>query len=292
MTYYIEYIFLENFAIDFILVYVTGSLLKQKFKIRRLLVASIIGAAYVLIIAIFNQRFLSTTIVKLCVSILMITVAYNPKRISDYIRLTLCFYIISFLIVGMLIATNYFFSEKGTVTLKIIFEASLVTIIILKAIFEEVKRKTTLSEYIKLIVIEINNKTIRINGLIDTGNELIDSLTHKPVIVVEIDSICKLLKTETIENIKKFYSNEEKSYLDIFMKSETGINFTLIQYNTISSKGESMLGIIPSKILIANDHKALEPINAIVGIYPNKLNTKNEYQALLHKDLLELESEI
>lgn len=222
----------------------------------------------------------------------MITVAYNPKRISDYIRLILCFYIISFLIVGMLIATNYFFSEKRTLTLKIIFEASLVTIIILKAIFEEVKRKTTLSEYIKLIVIEINNKTIKINGLIDTGNELIDSLTNKPVIVVEIDSICKLLKTETIENIKKFYSNEEKSYLDIFMKSETGINFTLIQYNTISSKGESMLGIIPSKILIANDHKALEPINAIVGIYPNKLNTKNEYQALLHKDLLELESEI
>lgn len=291
MTYYIEYIFLENFIIDFILIYVTGSLLKKNIIIRRILVASLIGAIYVLAIAILNQIFISNIIVKLFVSILMLTIAYNPINVIDYVRLVLCFYIISFVIVGILIATNYFFNTNE-MTIKIIFEASFFAIIIFKAVFEEIKRKTNLYQYIRTINIELNNKKIKIRGLIDTGNELMDVITNKPVIIVEMESIFKLLDQDTITDIKNFYSDVDNNYLDIFLKLRPGINFRLIKYNTISSKEETMLGIVPDEIFIEADNKNKIILKAIVGIYPEKLNKENEYKALLHKELLQWESEI
>ncbi len=255
------------------------------------MVASLIGAIYVLAIAVFNQIFISNIVVKISVSILMLTIAYNPKNIIDYVRLVLCFYIISFVIVGILIATNYFFNTNE-MTIKIIFEASFFAIIIFKAVFEEIKRKTNLHKYIRTINIEINNNEVQLKGLVDTGNELTDIITNKPVIVVEMESVFKLLDNDTISVIRKFYSNGNNNYLDIFLTMRPGINFRLIKYNTISSKEETMLGIVPDKIFIEDSNKNKIVSKAIVGIYPEKLNRENEYKALLHKELLQWESEI
>lgn len=289
MTYYIEYILLENFIIDFILIYVTGSLLKKEIIIKRILIASLIGAVFAIVIAICNQSFINNIVVKIFFSILMITVAYNPSKIIDYIRLLLCFYIMSFLIIGIIIATNYFLNTNRT-TIKLILESSFFAIIIFKLIFKEVKRRTYLEEYLRKIHIELNNKRIELIGFIDTGNELRDLLTQRPVIVVEMESIIDLFDEEVIFNIKKFYAKKEKDYLNIFTKLIPGINFRLIRYSTISTKEDNMLGIIPDKLLIESMDVTLHA-NAIIGIYPEKLNKKNEYQALLHKDILEWECE-
>jgi len=55
MVYYIEYVFLENFIIDFILLFITGKLIKRIIFFKRLIVASLIGALYV-ILAIYSGR--------------------------------------------------------------------------------------------------------------------------------------------------------------------------------------------------------------------------------------------
>lgn len=291
MTYYIEYIFIENFIIDFLLVYITGSLLKKDIKPVRILIAATIGAFYVLAIAITNEGFLSTAIVKLSVSLLMLTVAYNPAGIISYIKLVLCFYIVSLLLVGVLIGINYFLNSNQ-VTIKLILETAFFVIVILKIVFTEIKKKESQSKYMREINIELKNKKVKVKGLIDTGNELSDTLTGKPVIIVEKESVYKLLSENIREKINKFYFEKGKNIIEILSAVQEGINLRIIKYNTISNKDENMLAIVPDRVWLISDKKKKFTLEVLIGIYPEKFSNENEYQALLHKQLLEWESEI
>ena len=95
MVYYIEYVFAENFLIDFILLFVTGRLIKQIIVYKRLIVASFVGALYVILTGYIGKEFMTYFIVKFSVSVLMIMIAYDSKGIITNIRVILCFYITS-----------------------------------------------------------------------------------------------------------------------------------------------------------------------------------------------------
>lgn len=182
--------------------------------------------------------------------------------------------------VGIISALYYFTSDKLTVN-AIIF--SLFTGYgALHFFFKEIKDRISKHNYKRTVSININGKKKTLSGYIDTGNELSDPVTGKPVMVVNIDCIKDMLNDSLYERILDFY--KDGSYEKIFM--ESNINLRIIKYNTISSKGEKMVCIVPDGIEILDN--SFGSIDAIIGVYPRKISNE-DYDALLFKKILDWE---
>jgi len=289
MEYYVEYIFAENFFIDFILLFITGNLIKKKIIYKRLVAASLIGALYVILIAYFGKAFMTYFIVKISISVLMIFVAYDSYGIMTNIRVVLCFYIVTLIMVGIVTALYYFTDDKLTVNIIVI--SMFMSFAVLKFLFYEIKLRKEKNDYIRTVNININNKTKSLRAFIDTGNELTDPLTGKPVIVVNIECLSDILGEDLTKEILEFYKSKDKSYANLFLEKNHKIKLRVMRYNTISNKGELMICIVPDNITILGNDKNIIKADAIIGIYPQKISRKEDYDALLFKKLLDWESE-
>lgn len=289
MEYYVEYIFAENFFIDFILLYITGNLIRKKIIFKRLFIASFIGAIYVILTFYFGKIFMTYFIVKFSVSLLMLVIAFDITNVISSIRLVLCFYIVTLVMVGI-ISSLYFFTNNR-LTVNIILLSMFMGFALLKYLFYEIKMKKEKFRLIRTVTVEINNKQKSLKAFIDTGNELADPMTGKPVIVVNIECLKDFLEEDLSKAIVEFYKNKDKNYINIFLENNYKLKLRVIRYNTISDKGELMICVVPDNLTILSNDKNIIKADAIIGIHPQKISQNNDYDALLFKKLLDWESE-
>jgi stage II sporulation protein GA (sporulation sigma-E factor processing peptidase) len=288
MVYYVEYIFAENFLIDFILLFITGKLLKKTIIYRRLIISSVLGALYVILTVYIGREFMTYFIVKFSVSVLMVIIAYDSKGIMANIRTIIIFYITSLLMVGIITALYYLDYDKLTVNA--IVCSIFMGYAALHFFFKEIKAKIEKHNYMRKLEITVNNKSKILRAYIDTGNELTEPMSGKPVIVANMECMKNLLSKELYEEILICCKNEKNSYENLLnMKSD--VNLRIVKYNTISSIGENMICLVPDNIEITDDENNIVKTDAVIGFYPGKISKKDDYDALLFKKLLELERE-
>jgi len=288
MVYYIEYVFAENFFIDFILLFITGKLIKKNIIYRRLIVASVLGALYVILTAYIGREFMTYFIVKFSVSVLMLMIAYDSKGILANVRVILCFYITSLIMVGII--TSLYYLDYDKLTVNAIVLSIFLGYAALHFFFREIKARIEKNNYMRSVILGINNKSKNLRAFIDTGNELTDPMTGKPVIVVNIECIRNILGEDLYDGILCFYKNKSSNYENL-MNMNSNVKLRIVKYNTISSIGEKMICIVPDNLEIMDKDKNIMKVDAIIGLYPKKISQKDDYDALLFKNLLELESE-
>ncbi len=284
MEYYIEFIIFQEFVVDFILLYITGSLFYKKINYKRIISATLIGLVYSIAVFFIDREFINNYIIKFLISVLMLTVAHSPKGFLGYLRYILCFYTLSIFIMGIILLSYYLFSSRLTIIL--LLSSIFIAFLILKYVFYEIKKNKTDNDYFRDIVICLDGNSVELVGFIDTGNEMFDALSKRPVIIANIDCIKKLFRTEVFQDIKKAYENSTEHMIDFMFKKLHNYNFRLLKYKTINSVDEYMIGVIPSKTIVK--YKGNERyINCIVGIYPKTLSDENKFQALLYKKILD-----
>jgi stage II sporulation protein GA (sporulation sigma-E factor processing peptidase) len=284
MVYYVEYVFVENFIIDFMLLYITGKLIKRIIVFKRLIIASTIGSLYVILTFYIGREFMTYFIVKFSISVLMIMVAFDSKGILTNIRVIICFYITSLMMVGIITALYYLTNDKLTVNA--IIMSIFTGYAALHFFFKEIKDRIAKHNYKRTVNISIGNKFKTFRGFIDTGNELTDPVTGKPVMVVNIDCIKDIINNDTYDRIMDFYKN--KCY-ESLINERNEVNLRVIKYNTISGSGENMVCIVPDEIEIINNNNNIF-IDAIIGIHPKRIS-KDDYDALLFKKVIDWELE-
>lgn len=285
MEYYIEFIILQEFVIDFMLFYITGSLFYKKINLKKIFFSSLVGVIYSLSVYLIDREFLSNFIVRFLVSVLLITIAHSPKGFLGYVKFIICFYTLSILIMGIIVASYYFFNSRLTIIL--IFIAIFVGYFVFKVLFYEIRKNKSELDYFRDITIYLDGNSVELVGFIDTGNEMLDAISKRPVIIVELNHVKNLFCTEVFNEIKKVYENNS-NLIDFMYRKLNEYNFRLLKYNTINSSDEYMIGVIPSKTIIK--YKGSERcVDCIIGLYPRALSDENKFQALLYKKILDWE---
>ena len=92
MTIYLDVIFLENFILNLIILYAVGIEAKGKINIFRIILASIVGSLYAIITFTIKNRFVSSIMMKIILSIIMVYISFNSKNYKELIKKTLFFY--------------------------------------------------------------------------------------------------------------------------------------------------------------------------------------------------------
>ena len=298
----LEYYLLENFIINFLVLYSTNRITKSKVKIKRIIIGTLVSTAYSLIVFLPSLLFLSSFIFKIFVSAFIVYVVFKSKNIKTFLYQWFCFYIVSFVFAGAIIGLS---SNFTSITKLLSKEVNLFKVFSIKNILIGI----AIAIFISLIVFSYNYKKKQIekllidativykdNGiyfkaLVDTGNTLKDPLSNRSVFVVEFAKLIPLLPKELID----YYRSSIKINIeDLLIKLKDDFPLLLVPFKSIGNNNGIILGFKPDNVIIKlPDHDDdLEINKIIIGIYDGDLSSENEFSGLLDYETIVQEEEI
>ena len=290
MTIYIDIIFIENLIINYIILYATGIISKTKIKNIRIIIASLIGATYSIIYYILKLEIYSSFILKIVLSAVMISIAYNTKNFKTLGKKVILFYLVSFVFAGAALGIIYMVNSQditiqngvlvGSYTIKTILLGIIIAFIIIIVGFNIVKTKFSKKDLICDIEIKINNKTIKTKAMIDTGNFLKEPITNIPVAVVEHTLLYDVIPKEILNNMDKILGGDLEA-LSQEIQNEYMPKLKVIPFSTLGKQNGMLLGIKADKLIVQNEDGEKIIDKVIIGIYNKSLTKRGEYRALV-----------
>ncbi len=294
MTVYIDIILLENLCMNYIILFATAYIMKIKISHIRIIASSSIGAVYSIMLYMQILPIYSSIFMKIILSVVMVYISYAPKSVKIAIKQLIIFYLISFAFGGCAFALLYFVKPQdifikngvyiGTYPLKIALLGGIVGFIITYIAFKIIKNKATKEEMIYKLKIKINDKTVEVNALLDTGNKLKDPITLVPVIVIEKQKLYNFLPEEILENIDKIIGGDSDKLIEENIKYMS--KFRVIPYNSIGKQNGLMLGFKADEVKIIIDEEERTIKNTIIGIFNQSFNSQT-YSALISLEIIE-----
>ena len=293
MIVYLDIIFFENVLMNYIIIFTTGMILKKEFKRRNILLASCIGAIYSVFMYLNILKITSNFIMKIILSITIIKIAFNPKKRKNFFKYLLIFYLVSFIFGGCIFALMYIVKPQyiqirngmfvGTYPIKIAIAGGIVAYVITQISFKIVKTKINKKDMIYTLEIFYKEKSIQIQGMLDTGNLLKDPITGNPVIIVQKDKLISLFSQNILNNIEKILGGDVKFTIDeedIFSKVR------ILPFSSIGNENGMLVGIKVDYINILIDETSKKMKDVIIGIYNKKITKNEEYSAIFGLDIL------
>lgn len=295
MTIYIDVVLIENVIMNFIILLATGLILKEKIKITRLLLSSLLGAIYSVISYMSILGIYSSMVLKIILSIVMIYIAFNPQTMKKMWKDILIFYLTSFVFGGAAFALIYIVKPQdilmknglflGTYPLKTAILGGIIAFIIIITAFTVVKSKVTKKDMFCEIEIQLNENKIETTAMIDTGNLLKEPITNTPVIVVEHTLLYDCIPKEILNHLDELLGGEFKNIPEE-IKEKYISKLKFIPFSSLGKQNGMLLGIKAEYIKIRSDDKEEKKENIIIGIYNKSLTKRGEYRALIGIELL------
>lgn len=278
---YIDILFLINFTMNCLVLLLVSKILKQTTTWIRLLAASIAGAAWVCFVSIFrmNNQILEFVLSHILIGLLVINIAFRKKDIRNLFRNLVVLYFSTFLL-GGIFNSIYYHTNIGYYLNKIVrgeyerkSDLGIFLLIGLAAFFIAIKmiyftdQKKSLEQKLFDVHIELNGRLIKTTGLLDTGNNLYEPISKKPVSIIEYDLV--------------------KTYLQ-----DDNPNLRVIPFKSIGKEHGIMYGVTVNQLIIdkkigSAGNETLLADNAVLGLYDKKFTNKNDYHMILHPDLFE-----
>lgn len=121
MKVYLDYMFLENLLVNYIVLYVVNIFTKSENKKIYLLISSIILSIYITISSILNLKIIEDIILRILVVNFTLYIAYFSNNLKEYLKKQIYYYLIYFMYVGIVISITLFFDiNLKNVLLKIL----------------------------------------------------------------------------------------------------------------------------------------------------------------------------
>ena len=295
MTIYVDVVLIENLIMNYIILFATDIILKNKSKFWRLLLASLIGAIYTVISYISNFKIYSSMILKMILSIIIVYVAFNPQNMKKMWKTLLIFYLTSLVFGGAAFALIYIVKPQetflknglflGTYSLKTILLSAIVAFLIIIGAFTVVKNKISKRDMFCDIKIKLNNKEIEAKAMLDTGNLLKEPITNIPVIVVEHTLLYECIPKQILNNIDDILGGDFSKIPDE-IKQKYMIKLKFIPFSSLGKQNGMLLGLKADYVIIKNENDEEKKVNEIIiGIYNKSLTKRGEYRALMGLEL-------
>jgi stage II sporulation protein GA (sporulation sigma-E factor processing peptidase) len=296
---YVDVLLVENFIINLVILNITARFSKIKTTKKKLALGAALGALYVLVVFFPSLEMLLTLAMKIAVSVLMVIIVFAPDRFKDFFKALAIFYIITFALGGAAFALFYL-SGQGKIMNGILyisninnFPVSLLIMgiglgyLLLVFCWDYIQNRIISDELIYDVIIELNNKKIEVNAILDTGNSLKDPISNLPVIVVEYEAIKQALpdKMSAIFNNSRDDISYEK-LCNVLEKTDLLFKIRLIPFSTLGRQNGMLIGIKPDNVRLTGKKCKREIKDVVIGICNNKISKTGEYKALLYPEIL------
>jgi stage II sporulation protein GA (sporulation sigma-E factor processing peptidase) len=257
---------------DFILLFIVNRICKFAATILRVLVSATFGAVWSIIAVITPTGIKS--LVNICtyvlISFAMVKICAGKSEIRDILKGVMTLYAVTFMLGGMMHLLYYYTYAGYLIKQIIVRDSSLllfvpVSLILLCLIYAQLARIKVYSDKRCRICCVIEGKRIKMQGLIDTGNVLLDPYNQKPVSVAEKTCFNMIL-------------NEINDY--------TKVKYHMVPFRSVGCS-EGLLEVITvDTMYIYNGGKERIVYGALVGLTESTLSSDGEYQVLVNSQML------
>ncbi|HCH82824.1 MAG TPA: hypothetical protein DE316_07045 [Eubacterium sp.] len=273
-----------NYCMDLVILLIVNRIMRYHASAIRLLLSSTLGAVWSVVAVMIPDRY--RLFVNLCtyfiVTALMLAVINSPLNIikarqSNKDRYALTNYLKE-LFKGMIIMLSVacfsggimhmivYYTYAGWIIRRILVTynqliylilISVVVIIVIARVYRTYKKN---SDIYKVTVI-VDNHKIMLHGIVDTGNQLTDKYTGKPVNVMD----------------KSYFENV------LYQINDYGrLKYHFIPYRTIGNN-EGIIEVITSDYMyISGKDETKAYKGALIGLSDRKVSQNGEYQALIN----------
>lgn len=298
MEVYLDVLLLENILMNYLILAATSKFLKSRVKSLRLFIGALIGAVYVIVLLFLPQIHIYYSLsAKLILSIVIIVVTFNPKKLYEFIKTIICFYMSTFIFAGAAFAFLSLNQGGGIVRsgafyvylnskMSFILIAAMVAFIMIRAFYLFIKEYGSGDKVLVSLYVVFDGNGIWVPALVDTGNQLKDPLSGAPVIIVEAEAIKTLLPISLVEYMEK-QNEEETINIEIALKNTGWFSrFRLIPFTSLGKENGILPGFRPDYIEVGKNGERKETKDVVICLYNRKLSENSTYHALLAPELV------
>lgn len=298
MAIYLDAVWLLNFLLDYMLLLLTDKLAKLHTSRYRLAFGAFVASLIVPLSIYYPNSFFTSVIGKVIFSIIIILSSFGFKTIYRLVKLVTLFYLMSFAVGGGLIALHFLIqqpitvSETGFVTynkgfgdplswLFIVVCFPLVWIFTKQRMDKHVQDKIRYDATIP-VTLKINGVSHSTESFIDSGNQLVDPFTKKPVIICDETFLSPWFDKKDWEQLMIAHET-----LDMDKIPKQWVDqLRIIPYQGVEGGNGFLFTIIPDDITIYYDNKEIHTTDFLVGIQFGNLTGDGSYHCLLQPELI------
>ncbi|MFI3227330.1 MAG: sigma-E processing peptidase SpoIIGA [Clostridia bacterium] len=269
MVVYLDILFFINLIMNYIILIVTsvfGGIYSSRIRI---FISAFFGAVYAVVA--FFWDFQANFLLKILFGIFMVLVAFGKRNL---LRVSALFFMVAFMFAGGIIAIFYLSKNPSymmlngipyiEININLLISTFILCYISLCFAHKGLGKNKIISSNITEIYIKIGDKQAKISTFIDTGNDLHDIITRKPIIIVEADTLRNILP----QHMHFILTQKPIDALEFCSGIENNLKIRLVNYKTIGNKNDFMTIFSPDEILDKNGRK----IDALIGISLEKIN--------------------
>ncbi|MBD7910372.1 MULTISPECIES: sigma-E processing peptidase SpoIIGA [Clostridium] len=267
MEIYLDVVLIENFIVDLFLLSITFNVIRVEVKNKKLVLSSILGAIYTMVMIFPTLSFFSFMPIQFCVAYFMSLIIMGKERWKMAIKSTAVFLIASVTLSGICFylaefENSYTFCNGFSInnfSLKSLVLALMIIYIIYFRAISYFRERSVINNFTFDVEIYIDDIKYLIKGFLDTGNELREPITNLPCIIIE----------ERLFYNYKF--NEDKVYY--------------INYSAIGYEGK-LKGFKVDRVMIREEGKDFREVKAIICPCKDILSREKDFNALLSRGVV------
>ncbi|MDD4802031.1 MAG: sigma-E processing peptidase SpoIIGA [Syntrophomonas sp.] len=284
---YADLTFIVNFAMDIIIFWTTAKLSGKPVIYWRIIIASIIGGAYGVLYLFPAMSQWYSLPAKILISCVIVAIALGFRGWKDFGKSLLYFYGVSFIMAGATIGISFLVNNRGSMLLSYWWLlGGIICALLLGSYGDKLLSQKIIPALLKYRVeLRFGDVICRGEGFLDTGNGLRDPLTQRPVVIAEYELIKECLPDDckaAIENCKG-----DNDILNALSTSTWAHRIRVIPFSSIGKKNGLMVGLRCDEIIVDPDKNNCPYKNLVVGIYLDKLSSKDNYQLLIPSEIMQ-----
>lgn len=270
LTVYADVLMLTNLYINFLLLRITSRLTSVKLGFWRTMLGAAVGSVFSLYILLPEIHFLLTAAVRAVMAAVIVFASFGRRRLKVFLRLFAAMFLSAFGFAGAMFGVWTAFKPRGmlinnsvvyfNISPLILIVTSAACYLITLAITALTRRTLAPPPPTCKVNIDYGVRSVTTDALIDTGNELRDSFTDTPVIVVDERVADTLLPCQVAHSMATMGAPPEQPVR----------GYRLIPYSVVGSNG-LMPVFRPDRVRVTYDNNERE-VSALIGISSNRLD--------------------
>ena len=202
---YADVLFIVNFFITFLLLEVSARAGKRNPKTVRLVISSVLGGLYSMIILADGIPVVALSLSKILFVLIIILISFGFKRLKSFVSMALIFLFCNFVFLGIISGFQMIFKSKNIsinngeiyfdINAKQLLITALFAYIISILIIRIYNSKLSAGEIYSIVIFN-KDKSLSLYALSDSGNKLREPFSDSPVIVVDKAIAKDLFKDE------------------------------------------------------------------------------------------------
>jgi len=196
MKVVVEYVLIENFFINLIILKTTALIVQEKGRLFSL--SAFFSACLTVALPVLRLNAIGHLLTQFGLFCVVVCLSFKFKTFKKFVRIYLCYFVAACIYGGVV----YFFESLiGQNFVMLVLAVVVGMYVVVKILLKAIHKKKSINNFCFDAEILCNGKNLKCKAFLDSGNLLVDPVTQQPVCLINFKMFSKLFERIALEDI-------------------------------------------------------------------------------------------